>query len=224
MHFILTSGWEDGIADLTQRLAKELSDGRRVLWLVSGGSNISASVQVAENISEELSQNLTIMLADERYGEVGHTDSNWGQLLKAGFNTGRATTYPVLQAGLSMEATLNRYNKLANQAFAENDIIVAQLGVGNDGHIAGILPNSEAAHEDQQLVAAYESSPYKRLTLTFPALLKITASYTFAFGAPKREALQNLHDGALDLANQPSQILREIPEAYVYNDQLGETA
>lgn len=222
MHFILTADWEEGITDLTQRLDRELSEGKRVLWLVSGGSNISASVQTMSNLQSELTANLSITLGDERYGEVGHADSNWAQLLQAGFDPAKATIYPVLQEDLSFEATVDRFNKLVNQAFAENDIVIAQLGIGADGHIAGILPESEAALEDTALVKGYDGGNYKRVTLTFPALLKIQASYTFAYGEAKRQALTNLKEGRLDITAQPSQILRELPEAYVYNDQLGD--
>jgi 6-phosphogluconolactonase/glucosamine-6-phosphate isomerase/deaminase len=222
MHFILTSDWEEGIADLGQRLQAELTGGKRVLWLLSGGSNIAASVRVMDKIQGELTQNLSLMLGDERYGEAGHDDSNWAQLLQAGLNPGKATVYPVLQADLTFEGTLERFNRLANQALAENDIIIGQLGIGPDGHIAGILPETEAAHQESELVAGYDGGQYKRLTLTFPALLKIDASYTFAYGESKREALTNLQAGALELAKQPAQILRELPEAYIYNDQLGD--
>jgi 6-phosphogluconolactonase/glucosamine-6-phosphate isomerase/deaminase len=223
MHFILTSDWENGIADLTQRLQNELS-GKRVLWLVSGGSNVNGSVRIMGQIPSQLTGKLSVMLADERYGDVGHADSNWAQLLQAGFNPGKATVYPVLQDGLSFDSTIERFDKMANQALAENDLVIAQLGIGPDGHIAGILPDSAAAQESDKLVSGYDGGQYKRLTLTFPALLKINASYTFAFGDAKHQALTNLQTGSLDLAKQPSQVLREIPEAYVYNDQLGDTA
>jgi 6-phosphogluconolactonase/glucosamine-6-phosphate isomerase/deaminase len=222
MHFILTNDWEEGVADLSQRLAKELADGKRVLWLVSGGSNIEASIKVMSSLPTELTPKLSIMLGDERYGEVGHPDSNWAQLLQAGFNPGKATVYPILQAGLSFESTTDRFNKIANQALAENDLVIAQLGIGPDGHIAGILPDSVAAHEQTQMVCGYDGGQHRRLTLTFPALLKVHVSYTFAFGDSKHQALQDLQAGTLELNKQPAQILRELPEAYIYNDQLGD--
>lgn len=223
MHFILTTDWEEGIADLAQRLAKELAEGKRVLWLVSGGSNIQASIKAISQIPNNATENLSIMLGDERYGETGHEDSNWAQLLQSGFNTGKAKTYPVLEEGLSFEGAFNHYKQMANEVLAENDIVIGQLGIGTDGHIAGILPDSTAAQEKNELVSAYEGGGYKRLTLTFPALLKIHASYTFAYGDSKLQALSDLREGSLSLSKEPSQILREIPEAYIYSDQLGDT-
>lgn len=221
MKFILTTGWDDGIADLTERLVRELAGGQRVLWLVSGGSNIKASVQIMDSISPKLGSNLSIMLVDERYGETGHPDSNWAGLMQAGFKGGQATLLPTLEKGLGFEQTIERYNHLAARAFKDNKVVIAQLGIGDDGHIAGILPGSAAAEETEDLVVGYHSQPYVRLTLSFTALRHVTAAYAFAFGDNKHEALNNLQNKSLPLSEQPSQILKELPEAYLYSDQVG---
>ncbi|MDB5170416.1 MAG: hypothetical protein JWO35_110 [Candidatus Saccharibacteria bacterium] len=222
MQYILTTGWEDGIADLTQRLVRELTTGRNVLWLVSGGSNIKASVKIMDNIPSDLSRQLSVMLADERYGDVGHADSNWAQLLEAGFDPQHAQLLPVLQKNLTLEETAQSYNKLAGWAIADADSIIAQLGIGEDGHIAGILPGSGAAAEQIELVVGYHSESYDRLTLTLPALKSVNAIYAFAFGDTKHQALITLQSKKLDPAVQPAQILKHVPEAYLYNDQIGD--
>jgi len=224
MQYILTAGWEDGVADLTERLVRELAAGKRVLWLASGGSNIPVSVQIIDNISPELRQNLSVMLADERYGQPGHNESNWEQLMQAGFKAKPATLLPVLQDGLSFEQTIARYNQLAEQAFSDHQVIIAQLGIGGDGHIAGIVPGSQAAAETKALVVGYQNPPLSRLSLTFPALRRVSASYTFAFGNTKHQALNLLRNQSLPLEQQPAQILKELPEAYIYSDQFGESA
>jgi 6-phosphogluconolactonase/glucosamine-6-phosphate isomerase/deaminase len=222
MKYILTSGWDDGVADLTKRLVRELAEGKRVLWLVSGGSNIPASVQAMLNISDELSKGLSVSLIDERWGEPGHKDSNWQQLLDGGFDGKRARLLPVLRPGAGFERSAKDYDDLIKKAFDENDVVIGQLGIGPDGHIAGILPGSPAAAEEKALATGYEAPPLKRLTLTFPAFRRLTAAYAFAFGAPKRQALESLQAGKPGLLEQPALILAELPEAYVYNDQVGE--
>lgn len=222
MKYILTAGWDDGVASLTERLVRELADGKRVLWLLSGGSNIPSSVQIMDNISSALSKNLSVSLVDERYGEPGHDESNWAQLMQAGFNSKQATLLPVLQPGISFERTVQNYTKLIEQAFRANDVVIAQLGIGPDGHVAGILPGSPAANEQTALVAGYDAPPLKRLTLTFPALKQINAAYVFAFGKPKQQALLSLRNKSEQLAGQPAQILNELGEAYMYSDQAGD--
>lgn len=224
MRYILTAGWDDGVAELTERLVRELAHGQRVLWLVSGGSNIGPEVEVMGNISRQLSQNLTITLADERYGPLGHPESNWTQLMQAGFQGQKSTLLPVLQAGLNFRQTIQNYNHLITEAYDTNDVIIAQLGVGADGHIAGIMIDSVAAKETKVLVAGFKSSetpPLQRMTLTFAGLRQVTAAYTFAFGAGKKQALSSLQSQSLPLNQQPAQILKELSEAYVYNDQVG---
>jgi 6-phosphogluconolactonase/glucosamine-6-phosphate isomerase/deaminase len=222
MQFIRTSDILTAATVLEQRLITELTAGKKVLWLVSGGSNIGASVSVMANIPSDLQPQLTIMLIDERFGAIGHPNSNFEQLMQAGFNEGEATLIPVLRLDLTLEQTAEAYNEVIELEFGKADIIISQLGIGADGHISGILPDSPASIIANQLVTAYTSEPYQRITTTFSALQAITADYSFVFGADKKAALQDLQTD-LSLTAQPSQILKQIPEAYIYNDQLGDT-
>lgn len=207
---------------MAKRLNNELLAGRQVLWLVSGGSQVPYNVKIMGHIPDELSQNLTVMPADERYGEPGHKDSNWGKLMAAGFPTREAQLIPVLKEGLNFLDNTEHYNQLAKQAFEEADAIIGQLGLGEDGHTAGILPNSPATKETEALVTGYEAPPLQRMTLTFTALGQLKAAYVLAFGEAKRQALLKLKSGNGSLKEQPAQILTGLDEAYIYNDQLGD--
>jgi 6-phosphogluconolactonase/glucosamine-6-phosphate isomerase/deaminase len=162
------------------------------------------------------------MLTDERYGSPEHAESNWAQLIRAGFKAEPATLLPVLQTDLDFEATVERYNQLAKQALKDHDTIIAQLGIGEHGELAGILPASPATVETRDLVVGYQSTPFLRITLTFAALSQITAAYIFAFGNIKHRTLSLLRHKTLPPNEQPSQILKQLPEAYIYSDQFGE--
>lgn len=212
-----------GAATFTERLTQELQAGKKVLWLACGGSNIAIEAEIMKNIPPELSANLAITLTDERYGEPGHKDSNWQQLQDAGFDYKQAETFPVLQAGESLGETVQRYDGLARQAFAASDTVMALFGIGADGHIAGILPGSPASTENNQWAAGYHAGPLTRITLTFPALKQIDVAYAFAFGSTKKDALAQLQTKTIGLEQQPSQILKQLPEAYLYSDQIGGT-
>jgi 6-phosphogluconolactonase/glucosamine-6-phosphate isomerase/deaminase len=221
MQFIKSGGPAEGIKALSERLTSELDSGHSVLWLVSGGSNVAASTDAMQHIDQRLTNKLKILLVDERYGSEGHNDSNWSQLMRAGFQPKLAETFPVLNDNLSFEITLDRYKQLAAANINSASMVIAQLGIGADGHIAGILPNSPAASESKELVAGYDGGQYQRLTLTFPALRKIDAVYAFAFGEEKRESLNTLRNYDVAQAVQPAQVLKEIKEVYLYNDQVG---
>lgn len=223
MQFILTAGWDDGTADLTERLVRELASGKKVLWLISGGSNIPATVQIMNTIPQKLRPKLTILLADERFGPEGHTDSNWQQLIESGLKPDGAKIYQVLKDGKSLELTVSDYNIAYETAVALNDLVIAQLGVGTDGHIAGLLLNSSALTATQSIASfiSDEKPPLSRLTITFAGFKQIDAAYCFAFGQPKAETLKKLQKRNIAIETQPAQILKQIPEAYLYNDQVG---
>ncbi|HEY1835838.1 MAG TPA: 6-phosphogluconolactonase [Candidatus Saccharimonadales bacterium] len=207
---------------LSARLTKELTAKKRVLWLVSGGSNIAIEVAVMQRLPANLQPYLAIMLTDERYGKFGHKNSNLQQLYDAGFAPGKATVVPVLMPEyLSLDDCVARYRAVVEAVLANADIIIAQFGIGADGHIAGLLPGS-AALKVPRLVDGFEAKDFMRVTLTPPALKRISVAFAFVYGRAKREALKNLRDKNLPLAEQPAQILKQIPEAYVYNDQIGE--
>jgi 6-phosphogluconolactonase/glucosamine-6-phosphate isomerase/deaminase len=209
-----------GVSALSKVLSDSLSAGKRTLWLVSGGSNIPISVDVMAAIPDLLTSKLTIMLVDERYGPVGHSDSNAQQLQDAGLAFKHGEFIPAL-TGESLKATVTRYNDIAKQQFQENDAIVAQLGVGLNGYIAGLLPHSAAVTAPPGvLVAGYEGPDFTRLTMTFEALSHIQTAFAFVYGETKRTVLEQLRSEDLPLDEQAAQFLKRIPKAYVYNDQL----
>ena len=212
----------EGAAILGKRLRDELSAGKRVLWLVCGGSSIPRAVEAMLDVPKELHAGLTIALTDERYGPVGHEDSNWLQLSAAGFEPGDARIIPTLQPDLSLAETAAAYAAAIEEALGNADIVIAMFGIGADGHIAGMLPGSPAVTE-QALASGYDAGPFQRITLTPPALRRIAAAYAFVYGDAKRQALETLQQQTLPLATQPAQILKELPEAYIFNDQLGDT-
>ena len=222
MKMIKTSDWHPAILVMRERLELELASGKKVLWLLSGGSNVHSGVLAMQDIPEDLTKNLTVMLMDERYGVVGHDDSNDEQLLKAGFDQKLCRYIHVLQDNTSFEATRDHFEDEAKAAFSENEIIIGLFGLGADGHTAGILPYS-AAVDSPDFVAAYASPPYQRLTLTDHALKRVNVAYLLAFGPDKEPALELLASKMIPYAEQPVQLIKEIPEAYVFNDQVGES-
>jgi 6-phosphogluconolactonase/glucosamine-6-phosphate isomerase/deaminase len=222
-----------GTQALAGRVVSSLKEGAKVLWLVPGGSNIPIAVEAMNMIRKEMGdlplKYLYVTLTDERYGPVGHKYSNWKQLEDAGFNFTGINKIPVL-IGKSLEGTVSAYKKgiikAMNGTAASEGLIIGLFGMGADGHIAGILPNSPAAAyleadhtgKDSPLVCAYRSSPFIRITLTPVALNKVSAAYIFAFGDSKREAVARLRGQDLSIGEQPAQILKHIKESFFYTD------
>jgi 6-phosphogluconolactonase len=221
MQFITVPDHKKGTQALAEKVIFFLNKGNKVLWLVPGGSNIPIMAEamniIRSTVLAALLGNLTITLTDERYGPVGHPDSNWKQLQDTGVNLTSVKAYPILD-GSSLAETVVRFGETIRKILAYTDVIVGQFGMGADGHIAGILPHSPAVVEETLLTAGYESKPFTRISLTFPVLRRINVAYMFVSNATKKTAIDRLHENNVSLDEEPAQILKEIPEVYVYVD------
>jgi len=224
MRFIKYSDPTDAVPIISQRLNQALHANQHVLWLVSGGSNIKLEAAIMAELSEARLPNLTILLMDERYGEWGHADSNFQQLLDAGFDPKTAQLIPTLtQQNLPMADTAEQFATTALGEFEKADLVIGLFGMGGDGHTAGIKPGSPATGQNIGLVSHYDWEDYKRITLTYEGLKHIDIAYLCVFGPDKQPALAALQDGGTDYDQQPSLILTDIDETIVINDQIGDT-
>ena len=211
---------DEGRTALGRRLVDELTRGPGVLWLVPGGSNVAAAVEIMRGIPAGLSGGLAVTLTDERFGPVGHADSNWFQLEAAGFDAGNAVTEPVLTGIDDMEAAAADFAARLESLLARSRVVIGHFGMGDDGHIAGILPHSPAASA-RGLVCHYKTPRHDRISCTFDAIRRCDVAFLITHGVSKLGPLADLRRN-LGLDVQPAQILKELPEAYVCHDASGE--
>lgn len=221
MLFRKTSRVDVTATALVECLKKHLAAGERVLWLVSGGSAIDVAVAAAKQLKGTDTSKLTVTLADERFGPVGHIDSNWFKLERADFAVPGARIVPVLN-GSDLLTTSRQFGNMLDRELRDNDYTVALLGIGPDGHTAGILPGTEAV-DAPGMAVGYITDQYKRLTMTGNAIAALDEAIVFAMGEAKKEALENLTKD-MPAAVQPAQYLKAVPLVTIYNDQVGEEA
>ena len=213
---------DDGAVIVAEKIGDYLKQDKKVLWLLSGGSNISIEVETLKilktKFSKNLKENLAVTLTDERYGPVGQADSNWQQLITAGFDLKSVRSLPVL-CGLEFNETVVKFGKNYRDLVAGADVVLGQFGIGPDGHTAGVLPNTVGVSA-KATACGYVSEKFTRITLTLKAIKNINIAYTFVFGNSKNEVIKSLQNQDLPLAQMPAQILKQIPESYLYSDQV----
>lgn len=197
------------VADL---LNAKLTQGQNVLWLVSGGSAILLEVEIAKRIVD--ASRLVVALIDERFGPVGHPDSNWQKLIEAGFVLKETKLLPVLK-GNDVKQTAIDFEKVF-----KNELDLAQyklgiFGIGEDGHTAGILPESLSI-EATSLVYHYQSETYNRITLTPVAIKMLDEAVLFAVGENKKLILQKFTTN-VSIKDMPAQILKEVSLLTIIN-------
>lgn len=219
MQLIKIDNADQAAETLAGALQTALEQYPAVTWLVPGGSNIAITVAAMASLPDELTEKLIIAQTDERYGPLGHPDSNWRQLVEAGFKLKKAKALPVLtDEPLSLEETSARYAGHIGELI-KLTYKIGQFGIGADGHIAGIKPDSPAAVANG-LAVGYQAEDFNRVTITFGAIRQLDEAFAFVFGENKRamlEALANEHHQPL---LQPAQILKSLSNSFVYNDQI----
>ena len=194
--------------------------GERAVWLVSGGSAIGVAVHAMRKLSQggdDLSW-LTIMQVDERFGAVGHADSNWRQLLAAGFEPGSARAQPILD-GSGLDETVKNFAANLHEAFTGSTYKLGLFGIGADGHTAGILPHSSACEPADDWSVGYDAPDFVRITITPAAIVQLDAAVVCAMGEAKAPALARLQQD-LPVAEQPAQVLKLAKQTWIFSDQI----
>lgn len=160
--------------------------------------------------------NLTISLTDERYGELGHKDENWQQLLDGGADFKNAKTFRIIK-DLSFDETTKNFNDWLEKAIENADFVIGLFGIGTDGHTAGIKPNSAAA-TSSKLADNFTGEDFQRITITPKMFKHIDQIVTQASGVDKTKILETLFAEKIDYIEQPAQLLKTVAESDLVTD------
>lgn len=223
---------EDGARALKNAILQNAN--KDILLLFSGGSSLALVDRVHPDI---LSKRCTISVFDERYTFEKH-ESNFDLLSKTQFFThatqeGIASIDPRPIEGESVEDAGNRFD-LALKAWHvthRDGVVIATVGIGPDGHTAGILPMTDNPDTFKKLfltetrcAVGYEFSPdinphTKRITVTLAYIKRhLTHAIIYASGSQKRDALTALLEEGTNYERIPAKILQHVPHATLYTD------
>jgi 6-phosphogluconolactonase/glucosamine-6-phosphate isomerase/deaminase len=194
----------------------KLSNNKRVFWFLSGGSGIKVVLEVARQLAGHDLHNLSATLTDERYGPIGHTDENWQQLLDGGFALPGAELYrPLIDE--DQITTTNHFGAWVSQRMADAHYSIGLVGIGNDGHTAGIKPHSSAVAANAW-ADYFRGDDFERITITLLPISQLNEVVIQASGSDKIPVLQSLINESLPATEQPAQALKHIPLCTLYTD------
>jgi 6-phosphogluconolactonase len=137
---------------------------------------------------------VVVTLSDERHVDVDSPNANVRQLRERLF---------VGEAAKAHYLPLTDYAEPALKALMPFDAVM--LGMGEDGHIASLIPGSPVLAEamdpeNKALVAespaGFGSPPLARITLTLAALLQSRAIFLLIAGEAKRQVFEDALAGA----------------------------
>ncbi|OGI64146.1 hypothetical protein A2914_00375 [Candidatus Nomurabacteria bacterium RIFCSPLOWO2_01_FULL_41_21] len=202
---------------LTETILKKLNKGQKVLWFVTGGSSIKIASKVSKKLAGSPMENLTVMLTDERYGPVGHPNSNWQGLMLEGFELLKAKLIPIL-SGKNMEETAKDFALKMQEEFPKAEYKIGLFGVGADGHTAGILPESKAFSNETLLATCYHTQEFDRITMTPDAIDKLDEAVVCMHGKEKWPVVKDLLHENKGFRIQPAQLLKRLKKLTIFSD------
>lgn len=176
--------------------------GQASVVLTGGGVGIAILAELRDNPARDAVdwRRLDLWWGDERFLPESHPDRNESQarlaLLDAvALDPARVHPMPASAGldGADAEAAADRYAAELRDATRPEDhgdvptFDVLMLGVGPDGHVASLFPESPAAYDERAVVAVRGAPkpPPTRLTLTFGAINSAAEVWLVAAGAEK---------------------------------------
>lgn len=197
----------------------QLKMGKRVLFFLTGGSSIAVGVKIAEILenkgTENLLENLSVTLTDERYGPADHFNSNYFQFMEKGFKLRQAKIIPILIDD-DRNITTEKFDIVLKQEFEKADYKIGLFGMGVDGHTAGILSESSAV-SGENLAHSYDTPTFSRITMTPKAIEKLDEAVLWVQGEDKWKVIEDLQKN-IDISKQPAQILKRVPLLTIFTD------
>lgn len=184
-------------AATTEALAGALAQ-RGAASLVGTGGRSPAPVYDLLAQAELDWSRIAVTLSDDRFVPVASPDSN-ERLVRERLLTGPAAAarfVPISVAADSVEAAADKVEADV-RAMAPYDVML--LGMGEDGHVASLIPGSPALDLGMDprgtrfclgIPAGVGSPPLARVTMTMPALLQARLILVLISGAKKRDIVE----------------------------------
>lgn len=175
--------------------------GKAVIVLTGGTVGIALLRHVADYAQDVDWSKVHLFWGDERFVPAEDTERNFRQAREALLETISIPSANVHEMASSdgefgddIEQAALAYEKLLPEEFD-----VHLLGMGGEGHINSLFPDTDAVREDSRLVIAVTDSPKpppRRLTLTLPAVRRAREVWLVVAGAEKADAAAAAIGGA----------------------------
>lgn len=193
----------DAAKHLADVLETSLNENKHTLLLLAGGSAEDVYNEVPRMIDEDLDfSGLMVVMGDERWDRnPEHKDSDWVHFTSTSFYhflREKGAILVDILSGDDHDTEAAKFAELLEQALENEYFVISMLGIGTDGHTAGILPADAESFADaffvDQLAVPHELDTVhpKRITIT-PAMIKQADEvFCYARGSKKKQTLQTV--------------------------------
>lgn len=194
--------------ELSARIAEVIEDRDRCSLLLAGGTTPGAIYRRLARppfVSDIPWEKLILFWGDERWVSQSSSQSNYymvQETLLAELGDNQPMVVPVATSLSSPEeGALDYERRIREQGYCVQGFSppfdIALLGVGEDGHIASLFPNSRALGEMERLCVSCDQpgTGQPRVTMTLAALRASERIYFIIRGESKAEVVDQLFQG-----------------------------
>jgi 6-phosphogluconolactonase len=181
---------------------------------LSGGSTPKITYSLLKNDIQDLSK-IIFWTVDERWVPRDDEYSNQ-KMLNSIFADSTAKILEVEYSGLSAERDANKYASKLENNITNFDTVI--LGVGEDGHIASLFPDTVAVNDSENFYVSNEVNILSkwRVTATFKLLKEVDNVYLLVTGNNKKEILKSIMNNGNTSANK---LINERKKTILITDQ-----
>jgi 6-phosphogluconolactonase len=181
---------------------------------LSGGSTPKITYSLLKNDIQDLSK-IIFWTVDERWVPRDDEYSNQ-KMLNSIFADSTAKILEVEYSGLSAERDSNKYASKLENNITNFDTVI--LGVGEDGHIASLFPDTVAVNDTENFYVSNEVNILSkwRVTATFKLLKEVDNVYLLVTGNNKKEILKSIMNNGNTSANK---LINERKKTILITDQ-----
>ena len=233
--------WQTAVDSLINSLNNRLKTRKKVLLLLSGGSVVKLYERIT---SYELRvTNLAIGQIDERKFNIQHLTFNKEEInaeviRKTGIweicDRKNIPYYLISQEG-SLEEAANNYNQQLSDLFETFSYKIGVFGIGEDAHIAGLIPGYEAEWNVDKLMVGYDVGKHRqnnpavlfcpqkfrqRITVAPKAISQLDYAIVVVTGEKKRKAIEQALDpiNINNLNIYPAAIIQKMKRVDLFTD------
>ena len=225
----LDSAWDKAANKLVSVLREQPASQDLVIGLC-GGRSVVGLLRALKGVlaaqSGELLRRIHFFMVDERIAPLDSADSNFGALKRDLFNELIADGFllesqlhPFVATQVDAQDACSRYYEELSTFGGEFSVVV--LGMGEDGHVAGLFPHHLALTREVKGFSCFFDSPKapkERMTATRGLIEGAALGFLLVIGEGKRGAWANFNDPEISIESCPAKFVTGIGNCCILTD------
>ncbi|PQJ81094.1 6-phosphogluconolactonase [Polaribacter glomeratus] len=185
---------------IEKRISDELKlTNRKLNVALSGGTTPIPILEELKKASLDW-ERINFFLVDERCVPISDGQSNFGNIHKVFFSHINASCYAMVNEVTDVKEAASQYEQLIKTKLILSDTGVPKfdlilLGMGGDGHIASLFPQTIGLLEDDKLVFSnyVPQLNSERITFSYKLILNANHIFVIAKGEEKEVIMQEVY-------------------------------